>query len=164
VKYFATIGESERIVTLVDGHAEVEGERLLADLQSVPGSGRRLLRVDGRTVAVTARKDDGTWTVELEGRTFDVRVEDERARAIRELAGSVQPDSVARNLVAPMPGLIMTIAVSEGDEVAKGEGLVIMEAMKMENELTAKAAGRVTAVHITVGQTVNKDEVLLSLE
>ena len=164
MKYFATIGDVERIVNVGDGIAGVDGEQFRAEIETVPGSDRRLLRVDGRTVVVGARKTDGMWVIELEGRTFLVRVEDERSRSIRELAGAVQPEPSARSLAAPMPGLIVGIEVTEGDEVEQGQGLVIMEAMKMENELTADSAGTVTAVHVEVGQAVNKDEILLTLE
>ena len=164
MKYYASIGDVERIVYVADGRAEIDGESFEATIETVPGSERRVLRVDGRTLAVGARKTDGVWIIELEGRTFPVRVEDERSRSIRTLAAAIQPESGARSLAAPMPGLIVGIAVAEGDEVEQGQGLVIMEAMKMENELTAGSAGRVSAVHVQLGQAVKKDEILLTLE
>jgi biotin carboxyl carrier protein len=67
-------------------------------------------------------------------------------------------------LIAPMPGLVVRVNVTEGDEVAAGQGLVVMEAMKMENELRAPAAGRVSRVHATAGTAVEKGTVLVELE
>jgi biotin carboxyl carrier protein len=60
-----------------------------------------------------------------------------------------------------MPGLVVRVEVSEGDEVGPGQGLVIVEAMKMENELRADVAARVKAVHVKPGEAVEKDQVLI---
>jgi biotin carboxyl carrier protein len=63
-----------------------------------------------------------------------------------------------------MPGLVVKVEVAVGDEVARGQGLVVMEAMKMENELKSEGAGRVTRIHVEAGATVEKDQVLVELE
>ena len=67
-------------------------------------------------------------------------------------------------LRAPMPGLIVQLRVKVGDTIAAGDGLVVMEAMKMENELRAQAAGTVRAVHVSVGAAVEKGALLVELE
>jgi biotin carboxyl carrier protein len=64
---------------------------------------------------------------------------------------------------APMPGLVVKVEVEEGDLVEAGGGLLVVEAMKMENELTATVAGRVGKIHAVAGQTVEKGEVLMDM-
>ena len=64
---------------------------------------------------------------------------------------------------APMPGLVVKVEVDEGECVEAGDGLLVVEAMKMENELTAAVAGRVGTIHVVAGQTVEKGEVLMDM-
>ena len=104
------------------------------------------------------------WIVELEGRRFEILVEDERTRHIRELAAHVTPVETSRELRAPMPGLIVRVDVEVGSDVEEGDALVVMEAMKMENELRADAAGTVTSIAIRTGDAVEREAVLLTIE
>jgi pyruvate carboxylase subunit B len=106
----------------------------------------------------------GAYTLWLDGYRFEVEALDERARAIRELSGKSAGPSGPAPLVAPMPGLIVRVNAQVGDEVAAGQGIVVMEAMKMENELRAPAAGRVKAIHAGPGTAVEKGAVLVELE
>jgi|TARA_Y100000780_G_C13332865_1_gene282098 biotin carboxyl carrier protein len=62
-----------------------------------------------------------------------------------------------------MPGLVVKVEVQEGDLVEAGRGLLVVEAMKMENSLTAPVGGRIGAIHVVAGQTVEKDEILIDL-
>ena len=91
-------------------------------------------------------------------------MEDERTRHIRELASHAFPVETRHDLLAPMPGLIVRVEVVEGQEVDAGDSLVVMEAMKMENELRAEAPGRVLAIQVGPGQAVERDAVLLQIE
>jgi pyruvate carboxylase subunit B len=164
VRYFADTGGDAREVTVEEGDLRIDGERLAADISSPPGSDRQHLRMDGRTVSLYARRLPEGWLIELEGREFLVRVEDERARHIRKLASAARPVLSRRELRAPMPGLVVKVEVEPGQEVDEGTGLVIMEAMKMENELRAEAPGRIATVEVEPGQTVDRGQVLLRLE
>jgi pyruvate carboxylase subunit B len=100
----------------------------------------------------------------IDGRRYAVEALDERTRAIRDLsaasAGPVGPQPVR----APMPGLMVRIDVKTGDQVTAGQSVAAMEAMKMENELRAPAAGRVKAVHVAVGQAVEKGALIVEFE
>lgn len=164
VRYFVRIGDTTKTIDIQNGRVELDGETLEADISTLPGSDRQHLRMDGRSLSLFARRTEPGWAVELEGRLFEVVVEDERTRHIRELASHVAPVETGWDLRAPMPGLIVRVEVGEGQEVAEGDGLVVMEAMKMENELRADAAGRVTSVKVEAGQAVERDEVLLRME
>ena len=106
----------------------------------------------------------GQFTLWLDGFRYDVVALDERSRAIRDLSGEGKEASGPAPLLAPMPGMIVRVAVQVGDTVEPGQGLVVMEAMKMENELRATSAGTVKAVLAQPGTAVEKGAVLLELE
>jgi len=91
-------------------------------------------------------------------------VQDERTRAIEAVSGKGQPAAGGGTVRAPMPGLVVRIEVAEGQQVDAGAGLVVVEAMKMENELRAPRPSVVAAVHVGVGQTVEKGAPLVTLE
>ena len=130
-------------------------------------SHRLLARKDGlgaRKDGLGARKDGlGAWSVTLGGQPFLVEAIDERTRTIREMTGAGDGPGGPKPVRAPMPGLVVKVEVEEGDSVETGQGVIIVEAMKMENELTAEAPGVVTRVHVVEGQTVEKDQVLIEL-
>jgi pyruvate carboxylase subunit B len=100
----------------------------------------------------------------LDGWRLDVEALDERTRAIRDLsaksAGPVGPAPI----IAPMPGLIVRVAVRVGERVAAGQGVVVMEAMKMENELRAASGAVVRAIHAVPGNAVEKGTTLVEFE
>ena len=77
---------------------------------------------------------------------------------------SLGANAVENEIHAPMPGLILEVSVKEGDEVAEGDSLCVLEAMKMENALGAPRDGVVKAVHIAKGETVDKNALLIELE
>jgi pyruvate carboxylase subunit B len=108
---------------------------------------------------------DGT-TAKLGEDEFPVSLEalDERARAIRDITAATAKPTGPAPIVAPMPGLVVRVNVSVGDVIAAGHGAIVMEAMKMENELRSTAAGKVKAVNVSVGTPVEKGVVLVELE
>jgi pyruvate carboxylase subunit B len=115
-------------------------------------------------VIVRRRTGKGSYQLWIDGHVYDVEALDERARAIRDLSAAAAGPTGPAPLVAPMPGLVVRVSVSEGDEVETGQGLVVMEAMKMENELRAAGAGRVKRVLATPGMAVEKGAVLVEME
>ncbi|MDX1532474.1 MAG: acetyl-CoA carboxylase biotin carboxyl carrier protein subunit [Rhodothermales bacterium] len=122
-----------------------------------------LLLLDGRSLTFTAeRQDDGTVRLTHHGRSFDVRLKDERDLLLERLGMEAGGGTEARELKAPMPGLVLQVLVEPGQAVEEGQGLVVLEAMKMENELTAQAAGTVAEVHCAPGSAVGKNDLLIS--
>jgi pyruvate carboxylase subunit B len=164
VKYFVTIEDREYEIEVDGSTMSVDGVLISAELASLPGTDRLHLRMDDRSVSLFGRLRPDGWLVELEGRGFEVRVEDERARHIRDLASAAAPLETHREVRAPMPGLIVKVEVKAGQEVDQGDGLIVMEAMKMENELRADASATVRDVLVEPGQTVNRDDLLVVLE
>jgi pyruvate carboxylase subunit B len=88
---------------------------------------------------------------------------DERTRHIRSLVGAGKSQAAGGTVKAPMPGLVVRVLVQPGQTVAVGTALVVLEAMKMENELKAPVAGVVARVSATPGQAVEKGEILVTL-
>jgi biotin carboxyl carrier protein len=106
--------------------------------------------------------DGGTgrlMEVHIDGLPYVVAVQDERSESFEQLAGGahVSDDVVIR---APMPGLVSSVLADIGDEVRRGQTVVVLEAMKMENDLPTPRAGVVKAVHVTRGQAVNQHDAL----
>jgi len=96
------------------------------------------------------------------GERVAVEVIDERTRQIQALAGVRPVAGASGTVVAPMPGLVLRVYVVPGQQVAAGAGLVVVEAMKMENELRAHRAGVVAKVHVEVGQVVERGAPLVT--
>ena len=166
MKYIVQLG-AERIEVSIDGTSvQVAGEQVDAELVEVPGTPVQGIRIDGVTHRVIARREAerGRYTLSIGGWRHEVEALDERSLAIRELSAASAGSAGPAPLKAPMPGLVVRVDVSPGDEVTAGQPLVVMEAMKMENELRAPSAGRVRAVHATVGSAVEKGALLVELE
>lgn len=166
MKYFVKVGEHERELELGGGRARIGGEEVPVQLAEVEGSPVRLLTVGDRVHRVVLRRgaEKGQYTISVDGWRFEVNALDERSHTIRALSAAAAGPKGPAPLVAPMPGLIVRVNVEAGDRVQAGQGLVVMEAMKMENELRAAAAGTVKAVHARPGTAVEKGTVLVEME
>ncbi len=165
MKYIVDVN-GERIAVELEGtQATVDGERLDVALTRVEGTPLRLVRVGEQVHRVVARRGAtrGAWLLDVDGVRVDSEALDERMRTIRDLTAATGVASGPAPLLAPMPGLVVRVQVAAGDLVAVGQGLVVVEAMKMENELRATAPGMVLAVRAIPGSVVEKGAVLLEL-
>jgi biotin carboxyl carrier protein len=165
VKYIVTVAGRE-IEVEVDGDlVTVGGSTRVASLRAVPGTPTRQLLIEGHPTALTMRSAGrGQWSLEVGGDRWDVEVMDERTRHIRSLTAGAERQRGPVILRAPMPGMVVRILVEPGQAVGAGAGLVVLEAMKMENELKAPAAGTVGAVRAQAGQAVEKGQVLVEFQ
>jgi pyruvate carboxylase subunit B len=98
------------------------------------------------------------------GRLFELEPRSERDRLISSFSGSGAGGRAALEVRAPMPSRIVRIEVKEGDSVTVGQGLIVVEAMKMENTLKAPQNGTVTTVAVTEGKAVEKGTLLIVLQ
>ncbi len=164
MRYVVTIAGREFQVEVDGDRVTVDGRSVLASIARSASSPELRLTLDGRSHSLAVEGQDALgWRLVDQGAVRDVAIEDERTRHIRSLAGSAKSASSGGLVKAPMPGLVVRIEVAEGDVVAAGAGLLVLEAMKMENELKAPAAGTVRAIRVSAGQAVEKGQVLLEL-
>jgi pyruvate carboxylase subunit B len=160
--YHVTVGAHTFEVRFGVEGVEVDGQPVKTDLSALDGTPVRGLRIDGASFRVVAHLTGrGNWDLNVSGHRVEAEVVDERTRAIRAMAGAGAAASGPKPVSAPMPGLVVKVEVSEGDEVQPGQGVVIVEAMKMENELKAEAGGIVASVRVAPGDTVEKGQVLV---
>lgn len=166
MKYFVTVGEREVVVELDGEHATVDGVPYRsAHLTALPGTPIRHLALDGGSeVLAVEALGRGLWGVGCRGERHELEVIDERTRHIRSLTGGGARASGPAVLKAPMPGMVMKVSVEPGQRVEAGAALVVLEAMKMENELRAPVAAVVKGVPVQAGQAVEKGQVLVEFE
>jgi acetyl/propionyl-CoA carboxylase alpha subunit len=165
VKY-TVILDGQNVEVEIDGdRVTVAGQVYAASLGTIPGTPLRQLLLDGRpsTLAIESL-GRGRWALVPGGERWEVEVLDERARHIQSLAGGADRAPVSPVLKAPMPGLVLRVHVAPGQQVVAGAGLVVLEAMKMENELKARAASVVKRVRVVAGEAVEKGQVLVEFE
>jgi propionyl-CoA carboxylase alpha chain len=130
----------------------------------VPASGVVEALVDGRALAVQADRQGSGWRLTHHGRSWRMRLLTPRAAALqRFMLPKVAPD-LSRFLLCPMPGLVVSVAVAEGDRVEAGQVLATVEAMKMENILRAEKSATVKKLHASAGDSLAVDAVILEFE
>jgi pyruvate carboxylase subunit B len=163
VKYYVTIAGRIIEVGVEGDRVTVEGREARAELRAVSGTPVRHLLVDGASGIIPMEPvEPGRWLVQRHGERFDVQVVDERSHHIRSLVGGGRSHAGPAVLKAPMPGLVARILVAPGQGVDRGTSLVVLEAMKMENELRADGPGVVSEIEVAVGQAVEKGQVLVT--
>ncbi len=165
MKYIVQVG-SRRVEVVIDGDGiVVDGAPVTAHAADVTGSPVKLVTIGDSVHRVVARRTGarGQYALRMDGWRFDVEALDERSRAIRDASTASAAAKGPAPLVAPMPGLIVRVNVQPGDQVVPGQGLVVMEAMKMENELKAASAGTVSKVLAVPGTAVEKGTLLVEL-
>jgi pyruvate carboxylase subunit B len=156
MKFTVKIGGRDLEVEVLGPEVRVAGRTFPAALLRVPGTPicHLVSEQDSRTYALVRHRDG--WLIQRGGEIWPAEVVDERTAQLRAL-GKDQGSHDAPGLVrAPMPGLVLRVEVEAGQEVAAGSGLVVLEAMKMENEIRASGPGRVKAVLVEPGQAVEK--------
>jgi pyruvate carboxylase subunit B len=165
MRYFVTVGHRQLEVELGAEGISIDGKAIQADLVEMDGTDVHSLLLNGRSHRILAEREGlNGWKFHLFGHHLKASVVDERTKTIREMAGIQEVNLGPKALRAPMPGLVVKVEVEEGDEVESGQGLVIVEAMKMENELKSERGGRIRAVLVEAGQTVEKDQILVEFE
>ncbi len=142
----------------------LNGKKHSVDLARLNGVGALSILVDGRSFDLEVKENEKGFSVFVLGQYFDLTVEEGKLFRARQLSGAGK--TVAREKVvrAPMPGLIVKIEVTVGQEVQPEDGLLIMEAMKMENEIKAKGAGIVKEIKVVERQPVEQNQILITFE
>jgi biotin carboxyl carrier protein len=165
MRYWVTIeGQAREIDVQItpDGTvvASMDGNPLDVDALRVPGGVS--VRIDGRMYDIAVGGREEARDVVAGSRRATVQIENERVRSRAKKSGAAGHGQ--KEIRAPMPGRVVKILVSEGDEVAAHQPVIVVEAMKMENELRAAAAAKVQRIAVTEGQTVEGNVVLIIFE
>jgi biotin carboxyl carrier protein len=165
MKYITTVEDKQYTIEIIDDkHVSVDGKVYTIDFESVSGQPVFSLIVENKSHEAYVQPGDEAWQVLLRGRLYPVQVEDEREKRLRSAAGGGVAETGEFHLKAPMPGLVVAIPISEGQDVKKGQVLLILESMKMQNELKAPRDGKVTRVRVKPGESVEQKQPLLSVQ
>jgi biotin carboxyl carrier protein len=165
MKYITTVDGKEYQIEVVDEKHVRVGDRLLeVDFESVSGQPVFSIIIDGKSYESFISESDEGWQVLMRGRQYQITVEDEREKRLRAAAGGGVAEGGEFNLKAPMPGLVVALPVSEGQEIKKGQVLIILESMKMQNELKSPKDGVVERIRVKPGESVEQKQALLSVK
>ena len=163
MKYIATAGDDvrEAEVTVTNGRYRVRVGDVQWDVDArATANGIYSLLIGGVSYVASVVDRDGVSVVEVDGERHEITVEEQTRHIIRTRAGAGAAGG-SRTLTAPLPGKISRVAVQAGDTVNAGDILLVIEAMKMENEFRAGASGTVVEVRVAAGTAVNAGDVLI---
>jgi len=162
MKYEVTVGEAKYVIEVnEEGRIVMDGEPVEVDFSKVGDTSLCLLLVNHESFEGLVEPTEEMWHVLFRGDLYEVAVADERAQLMRARAGMAVPESGELPIKAPMPGLVVKVPVEIGQEVKKGDKLVILESMKMENELKAPRDGRVERINVKPGDSVEQGQSLV---
>ena len=148
------------------GHKISLNGKPVSVLSSELGGSRSELLIDHNSYEIDIRSDghDNQRTVFMLGVEIPVEIEDYNLAQLRKTAGMSSGSTAAKQVKAPMPGLILEVKVAAGDKVTKGTPLVIIEAMKMDNVIKAQADAVVANVPVETGASVERHDILVEFE
>ncbi len=167
MKFWSQLGERE-----LDLEVRVQGTHLdvvaddrafAADFVMLPGGEVYSLIIDGRVHEVSVEEEGGAIVVMLHGQRHRVLVRHPLEKTLREVRQSA-PAASGETIESPIPGLVVALKVKVGDTVAAGQAVVVVEAMKMQNELAAVTGGVVEAIYVSERQTVESGAKLVKLK
>jgi pyruvate carboxylase subunit B len=164
LKYYARIGANEYEVVVENNQVFVDGEPISVDLAQSGVPELYSMLFDGASYELLIESDRFNYTVTLHGEQIAVQVEDERLRKLnmgRKIPALAQGELA---VTAPIPGLVVQVLVSVGDKVEENQPLLVLEAMKMENEIRSQRSGTVKTVEVDTGQRVEQNATLMVLE
>ncbi len=164
MKYIIEIAGRALEVELRSGEAWFEGQRYKAELIKQPGSKLYTLFVDNKAVELLLDGGGGQYIIQTRGRDYHINV---KRAVMKEIEKYLKKDeegqieaAAGQEVVANMPGLVVKVEVKEGQEVREGDGLIIIDAMKMENEIRAPCDGIIEKINVRECQEVEKGQLL----
>jgi propionyl-CoA carboxylase alpha chain len=164
MKYYAQVDNNEYEVEINAGVVTLNGEPVDVDLVRTGATELYSVLFGGHSYEMLVNADRFNYTINVRGVQFQVQIEDERARRLNRARRLPALPEGELAITAPIPGLVVRILVKEGDVIEEGQPVVLLEAMKMENELRAMRAGVVKSIVAAVGQRVEQNAPLIVLE
>ncbi len=176
MRFVATVDKTEHVIE-VDNHGADDGYYTMTLDGVVHEVDAKLLKsnivtalIDHRSYDVDLQKTgdpndtlDGRMTVRVRGRELDMEMLDDRRKKMKEAAQSHLAGGGSGRVESPMPGKVLKLLVAEGDTVTEGQGVIVVEAMKMENELKAPCDGVISSIVVAEGETVDSGAPLLTV-
>lgn len=163
-KYQAVVGGRTIEIEIGDDDVAIDGAIHSFNAGRISSSHFALI-IDGRSVpALVYSTRNGNYAVHVDGFEFEVVLKDEKDLLLEQFGFVDAAASGLREIRAPMPGLVLSLLVEPGQLVNPGDGLVVLEAMKMENELRSEVEGTVKTIHVGQGDAVGKNDLLMEIE
>ena len=165
--FIGTLGDESYAVEIEETgksvyRISVDGHEFVVDGKKTGRTNYSLI-VDNRSFEIEVDNTGDEYRVLVDGRSYHIHLVDERRVRVGGNQAGAQMQG-RQNVSVPMPGKVIAILVAEGDQVEKGQGLIIVEAMKMENEVHSPIAGEVKEIRVKTGDTVEGGAVLLVVE
>lgn len=164
MKYVTYINDKKFEIEIQnDGKLLVNGEAREVDFLTL-GESLFSVLMNNKSYEIVMEEADGQYEVLIQGRLYTGQVLDERAQLLASRRSGMGADTGEISIKSPMPGLIAAIPVTEGQEVKKGQTVVILESMKMQNELKSPRDGVVGRIRVNPGESVEQKQTLLSVQ
>lgn len=165
-EFIITVNEKKRHIKIIDDETLlIDGKKTNFEINKL-SNGTGVLKIDNKVYEVSVQRSEGEFLeLFINGRLFEVigrTVLQEKASNLLEKAESLHSHKVV--VKAPMPGMILKLKKRSGEQVEKGDSVIILEAMKMENEIKAPASGTITELKVSEGNAVEKNSFLFSIE
>lgn len=168
MKYYATLNGKDYEIEVDDPEftcqAKVNGKMVCIDHQAFAEQGFHHFLIDNRPFEATIQQLDDDFIVYLAQQHYRVTLTDEKTRRLNLMGIKNTATGGTQVIKAPMPGLVVKLLIQEGESVNKGDSLVLIEAMKMENEIKATQAGTVTRIHVAEKEAVEQNSPLVTIE
>lgn len=161
--YKVNVNDNSFEVKLKDGQMDIDGQSFEWDIAKINDQSYHIIKDNKsyRAEVVKADLKHKSITLKINGNKYDIELKDKFDLLLEKLGMDVAASAQINDVKAPMPGLIFEIQVAEGDEVKKGDPIMILEAMKMENIIKADGDGVVKSVKVKKGDSVEKNQVLV---
>jgi len=164
MKYVTTVGGQEFSIEIVDEHHVIlDGKPYEIDFVMVGNQPVYSLLVNGESYDAHVYPDENLWQIMFQGGVYSAIVVDEREKRLRAAMGGKVAEHQEYHLRAPMPGLVVSVPVHEGQAINKGEVLLVLESMKMQNELRSPRSGVVARLRVKPGDRVEQKETMMSV-
>jgi biotin carboxyl carrier protein len=164
MKYITSVNDQQYTIEIdQEDRITVNGESYDVDFHQLSEGGILSLLLNNRSLEAIVEERNGAWEVLIRGELYGVQVQDERAYRLAKARGITAEVTGEAPVKSPMPGLIIAVPVEEGQVVKKGDQIIILESMKMENELRSPRDGVVKRLHVEPGASVEKDQLLATI-
>ncbi|GBD87875.1 glutaconyl-CoA decarboxylase subunit gamma [bacterium BMS3Abin03] len=165
-EYVITVGSCKKKLNIInENEAEIDGKKITYEIQSL-NCQTYLLRINNIFYEISTEKfNNEKFSILVKGKRFETVARTElQERAAKLIEDALATSDTKTEVKAPMPGIILKVKKHTGDKIAKGESVLILEAMKMENDLRAPASGKIKTIDVTEGTIVEKGTVLFSID